>query len=107
MPELARTRSPLEDRFLFLCERHDIELPVPNFVIGTYEVDAVWPKLGLAVELDGREEHGTPAAVVLDRRRELAIRNAGFEIIRYGSEQVDYDEMATAADLKAAIARNR
>jgi len=107
MPQLARTRSPLEDRFLLLCERHDIDLPVPNFVIGSYEVDAVWPEIGLAVELDGREEHGTPAAVVVDRRRELAIRNAGFEIIRYGSEQVDHDEAETAVDLRAAIARNR
>lgn len=106
MPQLARTRSPLEDRFLFLCEAHDIDLPTPNFEIAGYEVDAVWPLLGVAVELDGREEHGTPAAVVVDRRRELAIRNAGFEIIRYGSEQIDHQQAATALDLRAAIARN-
>ena len=105
MPQLASTRSPLEDRFLFFCESHGIELPIPNYVIVGYEVDAVWPHLRLAVELDGREEHGTPAAVVVDRRRELAIRRAGFELLRYGSEQVDHAQVATAADLRAAIAR--
>ncbi|MDQ2676082.1 MAG: type IV toxin-antitoxin system AbiEi family antitoxin domain-containing protein, partial [Actinomycetota bacterium] len=57
MPELARTRSPLEDRFLLLCERFELELPIPNFVVAGYEVDAVWPDLGLGVELDGRDEH--------------------------------------------------
>ena len=107
MPQLARTRSPLEDRFLFFCERYEIELPEPNLEIASYEVDAVWRHLKLAVELDGRDEHGTPAAVVVDRRRELTFRNAGFEVIRYGSEQIDHTHQATAADLKSAMARRR
>jgi len=106
MPHLARTRSPLEDRFLFFCERYEIELPEPNVEIAGYEVDAVWPHLKLAVELDGREEHGSPSAVVVDRRRELAIRDAGFEVIRYSSEQIDHTHRATAADLASAIGRH-
>ena len=105
MPELARTRSPLEDRFLFFCERYGIHLPRPNFEIAGHEVDAVWPELLVAVELDGRDEHGTPGAVVRDRRRELAIRDAGYELIRYGSEQIDHDHARTAADLEAALTR--
>jgi hypothetical protein len=105
MPQLADTRSPLEERFLCFCEAHHIELPHPNFVIGGKEIDAVWPDLRLAVELDGREEHGTPAAVVEDRRRELAVRNAGYDLIRYGSEQLNHQAEATAADLRAAMDR--
>jgi hypothetical protein len=105
MPELAQTRSPLEDRFLFFCEEHGIPLPRPNYVIARYEVDAVWPDVFLAVELDGREVHGTPAAVVTDRRRELAIRGAGFELLRYGSEQIDHQAAATARDLRGAMSR--
>lgn len=103
MPELADTLSPLEDRFLMLCERHRIPLPVPNFKLGPYVIDAVWPEAGLAVELDGRDEHGSPAAVVRDRRRELAIRDAGLEVIRYGSEQIDRQSTATARDLLRAL----
>lgn len=105
MPQLARTRSPLEDKFLFFCDSNGIELPKINYEIAGYEVDAVWPEIRLAAEIDGREEHGTPAAVVVDRRRELAVRQAGFELLRYGSEQLDYESDATASDLRAAIAR--
>ncbi len=107
MPQLARTRSPLEDRFLFFCEKRGIALPHVNYEIAGYEVDAVWPDLCLAIELDGREEHGKPAAVVVDRRRELAVRGAGFELIRYGSEQIDHKAEATARDLRSAIVRHR
>ena len=105
LPQLAETLSPLEERFLPLCERNGIPLPVPNYEIDGYVVDAFWPEANLAVELDGREVHGTPAAVVEDRRRELALRGAGVEVIRYGSEQVDYQDELVARDLKAAIAR--
>lgn len=76
-------------------------------MIAGYEVDAVWPELFLAVELDGRDVHGTPDAVVVDRRRELAVRNAGFELLRYGSEQLARQADRTARDLEAAIARGR
>lgn len=107
MPQLAHTKSPLEDRFLFFCERFGIELPRPNYDVAGYEVDAVWPELQLAVELDGREEHGSPAAVTVDRRRELKIRRAGFELLRYGSEQIGHDAQAAALDLRWAISKRR
>ena len=105
MPELARTRSPLEERFLFFCEDYGIPLPEPNFEVAGYEVDAVWPDRLVAVEVDGRDEHGKPGAVVRDRRRELKVRDAGYELIRYGSEQIDHDHAATALDLTAALER--
>jgi Transcriptional regulator, AbiEi antitoxin/Protein of unknown function (DUF559) len=105
MPSLADAESPLEDRFVLLCERHGLQLPELNVEIAGYIVDALWPAVRLAVELDGREVHGTPAAVVRDRRRELALRGVGLEVIRYSSEQIDYQDAAVADDLRAAIAR--
>ncbi len=105
LPSLADTESVLEDRFLLLCERHGLPLPELNVEIAGYVVDALWPAARLAVELDGREVHGTPAAMVRDRRRELALRGVGLEVIRYSSEQVDYQDAAVARDLRAAIAR--
>ncbi len=103
IPALAKTLSPLEDRFILFCEGHGLPIPEPNGVIAGYHVDAVFRESRLAVELDGRETHGTPAAVVLDRRRELAIRGAGFKIVRYGDEQLESNSAATAADLRAAL----
>jgi hypothetical protein len=105
LPQLAETMSPLEERFQLLCERHGIPLPELNVEVNGYVVDAFWPDANLAVELDGREVHGTPAAVVEDRRRELVLRGAGVEVIRYGSEQVDYLEELVAPDVRRAIAR--
>jgi hypothetical protein len=105
LPQLAKTFSPLEDRFVVLCERHGIPIPEINAEVNGYLVDAFWPAAKLAVELDGREIHGTPAAVVRDRRRELALRRAGLEVIRYGEEQVDHQAGFVALDLKAALAR--
>jgi Protein of unknown function (DUF559) len=103
MPQLADTLSPLEDRFFIFCERHGIPLPESNYDIAGMAVDAVWPDARVAVELDGREEHGTPAAVVRDRRRELTIRDERFNVIRYGAEQIDRKPDSTARDLKAAL----
>jgi hypothetical protein len=42
---------------------------VVNAEIAGYEVDAVWKADRFAVELDGGESHGNPAAVVRDRAR--------------------------------------
>lgn len=105
MPQLADTLSPLEDRFLLFCETHRIPLPEVNVEVNGCTVDALWRAERLAVELDGREEHGTPAAVVRDRRREGAYRKANLDVIRYGSDQIDHDPEDTAADLRAALAR--
>ena len=103
MPQLAHTLSPLEDRFLLFCERHGIPLPEPNAKVGGYLVDALWREARVAVELDGRAEHGTPAAVVRDRRRELAFREAKLTVIRYASEQLDLTPTKTARDLRRAL----
>lgn len=103
MPQLADTLSPLEDRFLLFCERHGLPLPEPNAEVNGYLVDALWPEARVAVELDGRDEHGTPAAVVRDRRRELALRQANLSVIRYSAEQIDLTPEATARDPKAAL----
>ncbi len=57
------------------------------------------------VELDGHESHAKPAAVERDRRRELKLRRAGFEVRRYTWQQVTRDPDAVVADLRAAIER--
>ena len=103
LPQLAQTLSPLEDRFLLCCEAWGFPIPEPNGRIGRYRVDAVFREERLAVELDGRDVHGRPAAVIEDRRRERAIRAEGFRIVRYSDEQIRPDAAHTAADLAALL----
>ncbi len=49
----STTRSPLEDAFLELCDRHEIPRPEVNATVEGVEVDFVWRDARLIVETDG------------------------------------------------------
>jgi very-short-patch-repair endonuclease len=54
------------------------------------------------VEIDSQAAHGTSARIELDHERDLALRAAGFEVVRYTWRQITEREEAVAADLKGA-----
>jgi very-short-patch-repair endonuclease len=72
------TRSPLE--------------PETNVWLEGYEVDFLWRRVGLVVELDGLEEHGTRAAVRRDRQRDRELWRAGFRTMRLTDDALDAEE---------------
>jgi uncharacterized protein DUF559 len=102
-PRLAHTRSPLEERFLELCERNELPLPSLNVTVEGFLVDALWSTQRLIVELDGRRAHGTPARMESDRARDLALRRAGYSVTRYAWRQVTEQPDLVVADLRAAL----
>jgi hypothetical protein len=102
-PELARTLSVLEERFLALCERSGVPMPEVNVKVGGLMVDALWRDARLIVELDGHAAHGTRAAIERDRRRELTLRSRGYTVLRYTWAQVIRDADLVVADLTAAL----
>ncbi len=104
-PQLAHTLSALEDRFLELCDAHDIPLPQVNAKVQGLIVDALWPVERVIVELDGHRAHAAPSAVERDRRRELKLRAAGLLVLRYTWAQVTERPELVATDLKAALGR--
>lgn len=77
-----RTRSPLEDRFLRFLARHGVEEPESGVWVEGYEVDFLWRRAGLAVELDGLDAHATREAVRRDRRRDRVLWRAGIRTMR-------------------------
>jgi hypothetical protein len=87
-----RTRSPLEDRFLAFLERRGVEEPASGVWIEGYEVDFVWTRVGLVVELDGIAAHGTPAAVRRDRKRDRELWRACFRTMRLTDADLDAEE---------------
>ena len=101
-PKLAHTRSPLERLFLPLCERVGIPLPDVNVYIGGVRVDAVWRDRKLVVELDGRDNHSSWAQIQTDRRKELRLRAAGYDVVRYGTQQLEEQTKEVEADLLRA-----
>ena len=102
-PRLAHTRSPLEVHFFELCERLQLPLPLVNVLVEGFLVDAFWPAKRLVVEVDGGQAHGTRARVERDRARDLALRTAGYHVIRYSWRQVTAQPELVAADVRAAL----
>jgi hypothetical protein len=103
-PKLARTRSPLERLFLPLCESYGIPLPDDvNVRIAGILVDAVWWKQRVVVELDGHGNHSSWAQIQRDRSNELTLRAAGFDVLRYGTLQVEEEPECVAVDVLARL----
>jgi hypothetical protein len=103
LPQLARTLSELEERFLELCESAGIPLPEVNARVGRMRIDALWRERRLVVELDGAAAHGGWAAIKQDRDRELALRARGLQVVRYTWPQVSSQPNSVAADLRRLL----
>lgn len=102
-PQYAYTRSRVERAFLDLCRRHGIPLPDMNVRINGWLVDAVWPDARVVVELDGYLNHRSRAQLERDHQRDLALRAAGYTVVRYTETQVIEDATAVAQDVKSLL----
>jgi hypothetical protein len=102
-PRLAYARSRPEQAFLELCEARGIPLPEVNVRLAGWTVDFFWRRQGVVVEVDGHGNHHTSAQRDRDRRKDLALRNAGQIVIRYSREQVEDSADKVAADVIAAL----
>jgi very-short-patch-repair endonuclease len=102
-PELAHTRSELEQILLALCERHDLPIPAFNVTVAGWLVDAVWPRAHLVVELDGLDGHRTRAQLERDHQRDFELRQAGFVVLRYTWRQVIDTPALVAQEIERAL----
>lgn len=102
-PELAETRSVLEQRFVELCEIGGLPRPELNVKVCGLMVDALWRDQRVIVELDGRDAHGTPAQVARDHERDLRLRAAGFTVLRYTWRQITRLPDLVLADLRREL----
>ncbi len=105
-PELALTRSVLEERFLALCVSAGLPPPEVNASLGGLMIDMLWREQRLVVELDGHAAHHTAAQIERDHRRDLILRRAGHEVRRYTWRQLSREAREVRADLNAALARH-
>jgi very-short-patch-repair endonuclease len=102
-PKLAYTKSRLERALVGLCEAGGLSLPELNTRVAGWEVDAVWRDQRVVVELDGWRNHHSPAQVNRDRRKEFALRAAGFTVIRYSEEQIVQQPDLVLAELRRLL----
>jgi hypothetical protein len=104
-PKLARTKSPEEDRLIFICEDYGVPKPdETNTYIQGIEADAVWHKAKLIVEVDGEGNHGTWSQIQRDRRNDKILRDFGYLVIRYTPDQLKDNPEQVAAELAHHLA---
>lgn len=101
------TRSQLEEALLALIRQAQLPEPQLNMRLAGYRIDAAWPHERVAVEVDGYRWHRTRRRLESDRRREAAIRRAGWMPLRYSARQVLDEGLAVLADLSRALAERR
>jgi very-short-patch-repair endonuclease len=82
----------LEQRFLRLCRRSDLPPPEVNVwmtVAGAeMQVDFLWRKHRVVVEVDGFATHRTRHGFQRDRRRDRLLSLAGWQVIRFTWDDV-------------------
>ncbi len=106
-PNFARLNDEFEIDFYALCREWGIEpLPIPNVEVAPkLTVDALWPEHHLGVELDGGQNHSSPAQLLRDAERDLTCRSLGLTIIRYRRAQITRHPDAVTADLQQQLAQ--
>lgn len=106
-PQVKRTRSELERRFLRMCVRADLPSPEVNASLEIdgrrLEPDFLWRDAGLIIEADGRRYHDTDSAFQLDRRREQRLQLAGWRVSRCTWEQVENESRRLAETIRGLL----
>jgi very-short-patch-repair endonuclease len=104
---LGITRSDLEERFIALIDAHRLPRPRLNADLvlrgRSFEVDCLWSRQRLIVELDGWAVHSTRRAFESDRERDRALLVNGWRSTRVTWRQLEEEAEAVAADLRLLL----
>jgi Protein of unknown function (DUF559) len=98
------TRSELERCFLDLCRGASLPRPAVNIWVAGFEVDALWRRQRLVVELDGHAFHNSRGAFERDRFRDAELQLAGYRVVRLTHRRLAREPAAVAALLRALLA---
>jgi very-short-patch-repair endonuclease len=101
------TRSRAERRLRRVIRVSRLPEPRFNVPFHQYELDALWQDRRLAVEVDGYGAHGHRAAFERDRRTDMALVAAGYEVIRVSWHQLNEEPLAVVAVIATALGRGR
>ncbi len=102
------TRNDFEEAFVALLDAHGLPRPRLNADLqlrGRFvEVDCLWPRQRLALELDGRAVHAREAAFESDKKRDRELLVEGWRPVRVTWRQLRDEPDAVAADLREVLA---
>jgi very-short-patch-repair endonuclease len=97
------TRSEAERRLLALISQARLPRPETNVRLEGYEVDLLWRRERLIVEVDGYAYHSTRQAFERDRARDAALQAAGYRVVRFTWRQIVDNSYAVVAQLSALL----
>jgi very-short-patch-repair endonuclease len=100
-------RSRYERCFRQLLRKADLQPPAMNFNVAGYELDAYWPELRFAVEIDAFATHGSPAAFERDRLRQEDLKLQGIEMVRITGVRLEREGAAVVKRLRALLWQRR
>jgi very-short-patch-repair endonuclease len=104
---LGITRNDFEEAFVALVDRYGLRRPRMNADLAIsgrfFEIDALWERERVAVELDSRSIHGTRKKFESDRQRDRILVAEGWRTMRITWRQLQEEPVAIADDLKRAL----
>jgi hypothetical protein len=103
-PRFAMTRSRFERDWIVYCERTGTPKPDDiNVYVHGVRCDSVYFDARLIVELDGVDNHHSPAQVRRDRHNDRMLRGHGWLVLRYAWPDVEQDPLGVHADVVACL----
>lgn len=101
------TRNDFEEAFLALVDAYGLPRPRMNADLALrgrfFEIDALWERERLAVELDSRGVHGTKKRFESDRQRDRILVAEGWKTMRITWWQLQEEPEEIVADLRLAL----
>jgi hypothetical protein len=101
------TRNEFEEAFVALVDRYGLWRPRMNAPLALrgrfFEIDALWERERVAVELDSRTIHGTRKKFESDRLRDRTLVAEGWRTMRVTWRQLQDEPAEIAADLRSAL----
>ncbi|MBV9000264.1 MAG: DUF559 domain-containing protein [Solirubrobacterales bacterium] len=101
----AMSRSKREKLMLRLLRNAGLPLPETNVEFGRFEADFLWRAQRLVVELDSYRFHRGPAAFRREREKDLALRAAGLDVLRFVADHVVKQPWMLVATIAGELAR--
>ncbi len=98
-----RLRSRFERRVRRLIRGTEIREPEFNAIVAGHEVDVLWRRERLIVELDTYTYHGTPGDFERDRAKDADLMLAGYRVLRITGERVTHEPAQILATIETLL----
>ena len=105
--EAGITRSKAERMLRRLLRQARLQQPRTNARVVGYEVDFLWEQERLIVEFDSWQFHSHRRAFENDRRKGVALADAGYLVLRFTWRQLVEEPLAVIAAIARALARRQ